>query len=291
MRYKINLFICIIISLFFSGCTNLSAFVANIPTYFDGSRVYKNIIFQKEHGLSLDIYTPPQSVHMQPQSIIFFYGGSWDSGDKKQYRFLASALAKRGYLVFIPDYRKYPDVKFPTFMFDAADAVRWVKNHVVEYGGKENSIVLMGHSAGANIATLLLTDKSYLKNDYHSISAGIGLSGAYDFTPNSENLKAIFGLPDKYPSMRPVTFIDGHEPPIFLAHGQKDDVVALFNFEHMRDKLLENNVCVVSKEYLLFDHVDTIAEFSWVGGKKSPIFEDVMNFLKRLPSPCEKELL
>ncbi len=280
MKHQIHLFASFILVLFMTGCTNLSVFVANIPAYFDGSKVYKDIVFQKNYNLALDIYMPPESVPVKPQTIVFFYGGSWEGGHKEQYRFLGSALSNKGYIVFIPDYRKYPTVKFPDFMFDAADAVKWVNAHVAEYGGKQRSLVLMGHSAGANIATLLITDKSYLKNDYKSISAGISLSGAYDFTPNTDNLKSIFGPPEKYPLMRPITFVDGDEPPLFLAHGKDDDIVASFNFEHMRDKLRKKNVCVVSKEYESFGHINTIGEFSWVGGKQSVMIQDVLDFLK-----------
>lgn len=290
MKYKFSLFFSICLTLIITGCTNLSVFVANIPVYFDDSKIYKDIVFQKNYNLALDIYMPSPSVHLQPQSIIFFYGGSWESGNKEQYRFLGSALAKRGYIVFIPDYRKYPDVKFPDFMLDAADAVKWVKTHITQYGGEQRPLVLMGHSAGANIATLLITDKSYLKSDYASISAGIGLSGAYDFTPNTDTLKSIFGPPQKYPSMRPVTFVDGREPPMFLAHGAEDDIVASFNFIHMTDKLREKNVCVVSKEYQSLGHVNTIGEFSWIGGSQPVILEDILDFLKNNKSPkiCKK---
>lgn len=280
MKRRIRFIFFLCFGLMLTGCVNLSVFVANIPTYFYDTKVYKNIIFQEKYNLALDVYMPPQSKPRQPQTIIFFYGGSWESGNKEQYKFVGSALAKEGYIVFIPDYRKFPDVKFPDFMFDAADSVAWVNAHVAEFGGEQKSIVLMGHSAGANIATLLITDKTYLGKNYNSISSGIGLSGAYDFTPNTKNLETIFGPSEKYPLMRPVTHIDGSEPPMFLAHGLKDNIVATFNFEHMRDKLVANKVCVVSKEYPSFDHINSIGEFSWVGGKRSIILKDVVDFLK-----------
>ena len=57
--------------------------------------------------------------------MIFFYGGSWDSGAKGDYLFVAQALASRGITTIIPDYRLYPEVRFPAFMADAALATRW----------------------------------------------------------------------------------------------------------------------------------------------------------------------
>lgn len=281
MKHSIRFVLLISVALIMAGCTRLSVFVANIPTYFDDVKIHKDIIFQPKYNLGLDVYVPSSETLINPKVIVFFYGGSWESGDKSQYKFLGSELAKQGYVVFIPNYRKYPDVRFPAFMVDAADAVKWVGKHAHEYTARPVSIVLMGHSAGANIATLLLTDKSYLKHDYNLVSAGIGLAGAYDFTPNTEHLKDIFGPPEKYPFMRPVHFVDGREPPAFLAHGMTDDIVGYFNFEHMKDRLAAKNVCVVSREYPSLGHVDMIAEFSWVGGQKSNVVRDVLGFLEK----------
>lgn len=268
-----------------TGCTNVSAFIANVPTYFDDVKVHKDVVFQPEHNLKLDIYIPSPSVPIKSDSIVFFYGGSWENGDKAEYKFLGSKMAKQGYVVFIPNYRKYPEVRFPDFMVDAADAIKWVNKHGRKYSAEQKSIVIMGHSAGANIATLLITDKSYLRSDNAKISAGIGLSGAYDFTPNTDHLKDIFGPPSRYPLMRPIHFVDGGEPPLFLAYGLKDDIVARFNFDNMIVKLRERNVCVEPRTYPEFDHIDTIANFSWVGGKEAFVFKDVVHFLDHVETP------
>lgn len=264
--------------LLITGCTSVSAFFANIPTYFDDVQVTKNVVFNADHKLKLDIYYPPKSVLEKKQILVFFYGGSWETGSKELYPFVGSIFAKQGYMVVIPDYRKYPDVKFPEFMFDAADAVEWTQNNFK----KDKDIVLMGHSAGANIATLLITDKLYLKNKAVHIRVGIGLAGAYDFIPNTKKLEAIFAPPSSYPSMRPLTFVDGTEPPLFLAYGQKDEVVGQFNFDRMTAKLREKNVRLTAKLYPDLGHVDLISQLSWVGGQKSVLFQDISQFLNQL---------
>ena len=167
MKSKIISFISSLIPLLLlTGCTSVGAFFANVPTYFDDVQVTKNIVFNSDHKLKLDIFYPPKSVLEKKQILVFFYGGSWETGSKELYRFVGAIFAKQGYIVVIPDYRKFPEVKFPTFMFDAADAVEWTQNNFKQ----DKDIVLMGHSAGANIATLLITDKSYLKNKYLNTS-------------------------------------------------------------------------------------------------------------------------
>ena len=73
----------------------------------------------------LDIYTPTEADNAPV--IVFFYGGNWQSGEKASYRFVAASLAERGYVVAVPDYSVYPEVRFDGFMQDGAQAVAWVK--------------------------------------------------------------------------------------------------------------------------------------------------------------------
>ena len=90
--------------------------------------------------------------------MIFFYGGSWDSGSKGDYLFVAQALTASGYTVVIPDYRLYPEVRFPAFVEDGAQAVRWTADRV-----GSGKLFVMGHSAGAHIALLLAANTPYLQ--------------------------------------------------------------------------------------------------------------------------------
>ena len=89
--------------------------------------------------------------------MIFFYGGSWDTGSKNDYLFVAQALAASGYTVVIPDYRLYPAVRFPAFVDDGARAVRWTADRV-----GTDKVFVMGHSAGAHIALMLAANTPYL---------------------------------------------------------------------------------------------------------------------------------
>ena len=95
--------------------------------------------------------------------IVFFYGGKWQSGTKEMYGFLAAALTARGYVVVIPDYRLYPEVRFPDFIADSARALRWTRDNIAAFGGDARLLFVMGHSAGAQLAALVCTDERYLK--------------------------------------------------------------------------------------------------------------------------------
>ena len=94
--------------------------------------------------------------------IVFFYGGSWQGGNKSIYKFVGSALARRGYVVIVPDYRVYPEVIYPGFLEDGALAVRWTKDNATRFGADPNMLFVMGHSAGAYMAAMLALDSRWL---------------------------------------------------------------------------------------------------------------------------------
>jgi len=196
----------------------------------------------------LDVYRPrgdnKSATARGAGVVVFFYGGYWNSGSKADYRFVAEALTSRGFVAVLPDYRVYPDVKFPTFVEDAALAVRWAHDNSSRIGGDSQRLYLMGHSAGAHIAALLTLDEHYLEDVGLStdvIRATAALSGPYDFVPGPET-RAIFGMSrgDKIPpaEINPIHFADdGGSPPMLLIHGKRDDIVEPANAFHLARRI------------------------------------------------------
>ncbi len=109
----------------------------------------------------LDIYTPETPTASAPV-IVFFMGGNWVKGERADYAFVGRALASRGYVVVIPDYRLYPEVKYPDFLDDSAQAVAWTAREIARFGGDPKRLYVMGHSAGAYNASMVALDPSYL---------------------------------------------------------------------------------------------------------------------------------
>jgi acetyl esterase/lipase len=269
------------LSLLLSSCTNLGLFAANLPTYFDSSLMrHKKIVFDATRSLSLDIY---RAKDLQPKApvLVFLYGGRWTYGQKEQYAFVGEALAKKGFVVVIPDYRKYPQVKFPGFVEDGAKALAWIHDHIQTYGGNPDEIHLAGHSAGANIGALLASDPTYLKQlgkDRSLIKSFAGLAGPYDFTPDEKDLMDMFGPENRYPLMRPTTYADQQTPPMLLLHGAKDTTVGLFNLKNLQTKLETTGACVKTKVYAGIDHTWIVGVLSWAGRNKAPVLEDMVSF-------------
>ncbi len=164
-----------------AGCSRLDTLNGlNAVTPGDGGVVRRvdGAAYGSDPRQKLDVYAPDGAATPRPV-IVFFYGGGWNSGYRGGYAFVARALAARGFVVVVPDYRLVPQVRFPAFVEDAAAAVRWTVAHVGDYGGDPARIAVAGHSAGAHIALLLTLDRGYLARAgaAGAIKAAVGLAG------------------------------------------------------------------------------------------------------------------
>ncbi|MEO9079962.1 MAG: alpha/beta hydrolase, partial [Rhodanobacter sp.] len=190
--------------------------------------VERGLVYDRAHQLALDVYRPRDA--RNAPVVVFFYGGSWKSGKRQWYHWAGEALAKRGLVVVIPDYRLWPKVRLDGFMQDAAHAVSWTHAHAGKYGGNPSSLFLMGHSAGAHIGALLATDGHWLAGvgmHPRQLAGFIGLAGPYDFLPLKDpDFVDMFGSTHQAQlRSQPVHFVDGDEPPMLLMQGSADKVV------------------------------------------------------------------
>jgi acetyl esterase/lipase len=266
------------------GCSGFSFFVANAPNAFGSFRRSSNLAYGEDARQRLDVYAPKRPDHRPV--VVFFYGGTWSAGSKSNYAFVGAALAERGYVTVIPDYRLYPEVQFPTFVADGARAVAWAQRHARDFGGDPDRLVLMGHSAGAHIAALLALNPSYLAAAGvrpHSIAAFIGLSGPYALAPDTATLHAIFAAPYTPGDWQPVHFADRTAPPALLLHGADDKVVSSAHTEKLRDALLSQGAQVETHLYPGRGHADTIASFTVVARYRTPALKQTLAFLDRIP--------
>ncbi|MGP1715865.1 MAG: alpha/beta hydrolase [Methylophilus sp.] len=232
---------------------------------------------------TLDIYTPKNhlSVKEAPPDktennvpiaskglpvVVFFYGGSWDSGNRGSYKFVGEALTSQGFIAVIPDYRVYPEVLFPGFMEDPAKAAKWVKLHAAEFGGDPERVFLAGHSAGAHIAAMLVLDPEFLaKQDSkpQDFAGMIGLAGPYDFLPlKSDRLKIIFGPEDQRVKSQPINFVTGNNPPMLLMVGTKDNTVWPRNTYRLAAKIKATGGPVEVAEFAGYSHIDMAAKLA-----------------------------
>jgi acetyl esterase/lipase len=269
--------------------------IVNLAPLFSRAVIVRDITFGSEPSQKLDIFMPAAAKTGSLPVIVFFYGGRWTLGSKGSYRFVGDAFAKRGYIVAIPDYRKYPQVRFPSFVEDGAKALAWVHDHIADYGGAPDRIFVAGHSAGAHIGALLASDPSYLAQlgkDRNAVIRGFaGLAGPYSFTPDAPDLKDIFGPPERYAMMQATTFIDGSQPPMLLLYGDADTVVKRINLDRLGARIRERGGSVKSIVYPGVNHIWILGALSWLNFRGPPVLADTLTFFdaaERLAQAPEK---
>jgi acetyl esterase/lipase len=265
------------------GCSAID--VLNAITPASDYRRLQNIPFDAG-DLRLDVYRPAHA--RQAPVVVFLYGGSWEvkrTYTKDEYKFIGEALAARGYVVLIPDYRLYPNVRYPAFIEDNAKAVVWAHAHAGDYGGDADKLVLLGHSAGAYNAAMLTLNPSYLQQaggERSWIKAMIGLAGPYDFLPLTDPLlDEIFAPARPLESSQPINYVDGRNPPMLLMAGENDDIVFVKNTNNLYAKIKALNGPVEKVVYPKMSHIKIIITTATRLQGQSDVMAHIVDFIQR----------
>ncbi len=242
----------------FHGTKHINRQPFNFFTMFSGltikqvtpqAMVYKTTEGQ---GLSLDYYAA-DSVGTAPV-IVVVHGGSWESGDNKQFIDFNSYFANRGYNVAAINYRLAPAYQSPAPMEDAHDAIQYLKANAQGLHIDTNNIVLLGRSAGAQVALMA------------AYNANIpGLKGVVDFYGpadmvwggqaktnrlmlNTDKIyKDYFGgvyseVPQNFKANSACEYVHAGTPPTLIIHGETDAMVSHIHSEHLDDRLSAYNI-------------------------------------------------
>jgi acetyl esterase/lipase len=267
-------------------------FAANTPALFGDFDRRADLSYGQHARQRLDVYLPKAAPGRPPSGargrpiIVFWYGGGFESGRKSSYRFVGAALAKAGYVAVLPDYRLYPEVKFPAFVEDGAGALAWVVSQAAEIGGDPRRIYVAGHSAGAYIAAMLAYDRAQLERvglPPDAVRGLIGLSGPYALTPNDATLDAIFAAPYTPADWRPSQRVQRGAPPALLLHGEADERVAVSHAYAMAAALEHFGSKATVRIYPGRGHTDTAASFAVPYRSKVPVVQEIRSFVDANP--------
>jgi acetyl esterase/lipase len=265
-----------------AACTPISVSLLNLVVPRSGYHVVRDLPYGTDLRQKLDIYVPDGLTAKAP-ALLFFHGGSWQSGSKDFYLAFGQAFASAGIVVAIADYRLYPQVRYPEFVRDGAAAFAYVQSHVAQYGGDPDRVFLAGHSAGAYIAVMLAADPSWLRDaraDPARVAGVIGISGPYNFLPlRDENLIAIFGGRDR-PETQPIAHIDGKRPPMLLATGTADTTVRPHNTADLAAKLEAFGSPVEVVTYPGVGHIGIILSLAPGFRGNTTLRQDIIDFVR-----------
>ena len=266
-----------------AACSPVRAFDTVMPKDSGSRKIASDVAYGAGPRNKLDIYAPVAAVKRPMPIIVFIYGGSWANGTREGYHFAARALAAAGFLTVVPDYRLVPEVYFPGFVQDCAEAVRWTRAHAGDYGGDPDRIVLVGHSAGAYNAAMLALDPRYLGRDRAAIKGFAGLAGPYDFLPLDGPIPTrTFGRWPRPDETQPIHYADKSAPPMLLLHGSDDDTVWPKNSINLDRKLRAAGASSELKIYPDLGHAGIVTALAKPFRDKAPVLEDVTRFAHRV---------
>lgn len=270
-----------------SGCTSLRLGVANGADVWNGAyRREANTAYGTSASERLDAYIPATRAAGAYPLVVFVHGGRWSSGSKRQYRFLAAGLAARGCVVVVPNYRLYPSVRMDTAAADVARAVAWAQANAARLGADPNRVVLMGHSAGAQLAALVSYDPHWLEDAGARPPQGFaGFAGPYDFLPLTDaDLIDYFGPPEHYPASQPVNFVTASSPPAFLVQGLSDHTVRLKNTTSLASRLKAVGVAVEVRLVPNEDHGGVLKRFARFYRADDEVYAALLRFIAAPPT-------
>ena len=266
-----------------TGCSPLD--LANGLTPSGGISRQPDITYGPGERGRYDLYTPDGASPRAPL-IVFFYGGGWRSGARGDYGFAARALASTGALVAVPDYRLFPEVRWPAFVEDGAAAVRAIRAGP----GRDRPVILAGHSAGAFNAMALACDPRWLGAGRDSLAGGIGLACPFDFGPADDPSGIFATAPAARARVAPPdeAALRG-TPPLLLLHGKADTTVRPEQTTRFAALARSHGVPVEERLYDGVSHAGIIAALAAplraLGLEGAPVLDDVARWLPGRTSP------
>jgi acetyl esterase/lipase len=218
------------------------------PIRRPGVEVVQHVPFAHEKGkpLALDVYR--SSRHPSGCPVLFeLHGGGWMIGDKKEQALpLMNQMAAAGWVCVTANYRLSPSATWPEHLIDCKRALAWIREHVAEYGGDPDHVVVTGGSAGGHLAALI----ALTPNDPEfqpgfeavdtSVRACVPFYGVYDFvnrnsTWRNDGLQGVLeerilkcslkNSPEVWHRASPVSHVSPEAPPFFVIHGDSDTLV------------------------------------------------------------------
>jgi len=251
-----------------------------------GVMVTRNIPYGPSPRQMMDIYRPARTGGPMPV-VVFFYGGAWQDGERRDYRFVATSLARAGVVTAVADYRLYPEVRYPDFLQDCALAVGYGLEHARELGADPRRVFLYGHSAGAYNVAMLALDPRWLRAVGHSpdeLAGWVGLAGPYNFLPIEDpEVQRVFDWPATSPDTQPINHVGDltHPLPVFLGAAVHDKLVyPQQNSIPLADRMKARGTEVRYQAYEHVNHALLVGALSWPLTPFAAVLDDTTAFMR-----------
>jgi len=245
----------------------------------------KNISYGGLERQSLDVYSPKDPKSGAPV-LVFTHGGSWDSGNKDIYKFFAEGFTLEGYSVVVPNYRLYPDARFPDMIIDTAMAIHYASERF-----PDRPIVAMGHSAGGYNTLMALQVPEFSEQAELDVCGRV--AGVVAFAPptgiiplKEEPFITIF--PDRFTGEdAPLNNTSTPLPPIFFVHGSDDTTVYPQNSQKLADAIIQRGGKAKVKVYEGLNHIDVIKNISRHFDGEDGLKRNIISFINSLDTQSQ----
>lgn len=236
----------------------------------------------------LDLYLP-EGAKGAPV-LVFFHGGGYSKGDRKDVAKFGEALAGQGLAVAAVGYRLIGEqVKYPAPVEDGAKAVAWVKENAGKHGLSADRLFVGGHSAGGHLAALLATDDEYLKAEKKSLAdvRGVfGVSGVYMIDAKEKVFHPAFTDDEKVcKAASPLEHVAADRPPMLLVYGDKDLPGLPAGAEVFAKALTKAKCEATATECKKRDHITIMLDLK---DADDPLFKDAKEFILKVTTAAPK---
>lgn len=254
----------------------------------------------RQHRLDVIV---PHGLSAPLPVYVYFHGGGWTSGDKQALTRYCASQAIEGMVVVNVNYRMAPRHRMADMMADANAATEWIRDHIADYGGDPDNVVLGGDSAGGQLSALLaaastrpeLAEHYKIRPAFSVIRGVVQHCSAVDFSVIFERgfilgmgfvrmlIPARFDGSLKQASrwLSPIEWVHPDYPPVLVTTSRPDPFYrANLNFI---DELRRHKVDVEV-------HVDEVAQHTWQQDSRHPasgaVYGRLQNFVRRVARPA-----
>lgn len=178
--------------------------------------------------LMADVYLPEGAGPFP--AVLLVHGGGWSTADRrKSMQGYAQRLAERGYVAVSAAYRVLPEFGYPAPLDDLQQALRALRQHAAAYRVDPRRIGVLGYSAGGHLAALLGVRPVSNETRVQAVVAG-GAPTDLRLFPDEPPVRDFLGgslaqRPGLYAEASPISHVQAGLPPVFLFHGEDDQLV------------------------------------------------------------------
>ena len=214
----------------------------------------------------LDVYRPEGSkADASAPMLLFIHGGSWTNGSKNDYKFVGESFARAGYVTAVMNYRLAPVHRYPAYIQDAAQALKYLRVNAAELGGNPDALYVMGHSAGAFNAVEMVDNARWLQGagvPISAVKAVVGVAGPYDYDYRPLPSANAFPEGSNPADIMPSNHVRKDAPPHLLLVAGDDQVVEPPNAVKMEAALKAAGVPVTRTVLPGLDHYTIVGSLA-----------------------------